>query len=296
MKNISIFAHYDRDNIIDDYVIYYLNELKKVSEKVIFVSDCDLSKNEVAKLNGVADFWFAHKHGEYDFGSYKRGWEIALKNGLLEEAETLTFANDSCYGPFHPLASIYEEMSARDCDFWGMTSNKNCLEGKYYPCAASGDRHMQSYFMVFKKQVFKNKIFENFIESIKKESDKFNVIEKYEIGLSSLLCEKGFKYACVYASGIAEYNLADVLCRFECEPFIFMKRTLLKAVYFVPFLHSFLHKIESCYDVDILIKNLKRTRRFRDFDIRYARKQLIRVHLQERRIFLLGRWVQIDEL
>ena len=42
MKRLAIFAHYDKDNIIDDYVIYYLKELKKSFETIIFVSYTDL--------------------------------------------------------------------------------------------------------------------------------------------------------------------------------------------------------------------------------------------------------------
>ena len=33
MKRIALFAHYDRDGIIDDYVIYYLRGLTRVAEK-----------------------------------------------------------------------------------------------------------------------------------------------------------------------------------------------------------------------------------------------------------------------
>ena len=56
MKNISVFAHFDKDTIIDDYVIYYLQALRAVSEKIIFVSDCDLDERELLKLDGIADF------------------------------------------------------------------------------------------------------------------------------------------------------------------------------------------------------------------------------------------------
>ena len=34
MKRLCIFAHYDKDNLIDDYVIYYLRELKKSFNKI----------------------------------------------------------------------------------------------------------------------------------------------------------------------------------------------------------------------------------------------------------------------
>ena len=36
MKRICVFAHWDKDNTIDDYVVYYLNALKEICEKIIF--------------------------------------------------------------------------------------------------------------------------------------------------------------------------------------------------------------------------------------------------------------------
>ena len=30
---ITIFAHFDKENVIEEYVVFYLNELKKVSNK-----------------------------------------------------------------------------------------------------------------------------------------------------------------------------------------------------------------------------------------------------------------------
>ena len=50
MKRVCIFAHYDRDDIVDDYVIYYLKALQKICATIIFVSDCNLSKEEIKKI------------------------------------------------------------------------------------------------------------------------------------------------------------------------------------------------------------------------------------------------------
>ncbi len=292
--NISVFAHFDKDNIIDDYVIYYLRALRAVSEKIIFVSDCDLSSDELQKLEGIADYCLAKKHGEYDFGSYKRGWEIALENGLLADADTITFANDSCYGPFYPLEPIYYEMEAKACDFWGITSNRNFLEGNFYPCPEANDRHVQSYFMVFKKQVFESDIFAEFMKSIKKEDDKFKIIEKYEIGLTALLCISGFYYDTSEQSDIGSCNGNDILTN-ENFPFILMKISLLKIVFFRQILSNFFSKLSenSSYPVAIILKHFKRVRCIFDFHFRFVRKLVIRIHLKEKRVFLLGRWYKL---
>ena len=102
MKRAAVFAHYDRDNIIDDYVIYYLRALKHFCEKIVFVSCCDLPLEETDKLGGIADFVIAKKHDEYDFGSYTRGLFYLKENEMLVGIDSLILANASCYGSFFP--------------------------------------------------------------------------------------------------------------------------------------------------------------------------------------------------
>ena len=97
MKRLCVFAHWDRDNIIDDYVIYYLNALKEVCSTIIFVSDCNLESNEIAKLNGIIDYVIAQKHNEYDFGSYKRGFLFIWQKSLIPKGKK----NKEISGEYH---------------------------------------------------------------------------------------------------------------------------------------------------------------------------------------------------
>lgn len=190
-QRIAIFAHYDKDNIIDDYVIFYLNRLKEVAQKIIFVSACSLIQDEQSKISSIVDKIIAEKHDEYDFGSYKRGFLFAIENNWTDVEEYI-FANDSCYGPFYSLKKVFSEMETRNCDFWGIIQNYfgfiKC-KNQYNFCVKP---HIQSYFMVFKKQVFQSSLFIDFVRSIKKEDSKKNVILNYEIGLSELLYNAGF--------------------------------------------------------------------------------------------------------
>ncbi len=227
MKRIAIFAHYDKQNIIDDYVLFYINELKKVCSDIIFVSCCDLSQQELDKLNC---YKIAHKHNEYDFGSYKRGFLYAKEKKLLDDCNEVLFANDSCYGPFKSLEKIFSYMKEKDCDFWGMTKNKyafkivkNRTKDCYIP-------HVQSYFFVLKQNVFNSKVFEQFINSIHEEENKNLIIEKYEIGLTTTLEQAGFVSDCAIKE-FYKYNNPTVYKwrkLYEQTDFPFIKCSLLR--------------------------------------------------------------------
>ena len=189
MKRLCVFAHWDKDNIIDEYVLYYLRALKEVCSTIIFVSDSSLGACETHKLSGIADFIIVQKHGEYDFGSYKRGFFLAKEKGL--KFDELIFANDSCYGPFFSLTPIFNKMSKYD--FWGMTKNLYGICKKSDGYKACYSPHIQSYFLVFKPKVFQNNCFMEFMEGTKSEACKNDIIIRYEMGLSKLLSQKRFK-------------------------------------------------------------------------------------------------------
>src|SRR5574344_1215747 len=103
-NRIAIFAHFDKDNIIDDYVVYFLKALKSVSDKIIFVSANDLSDFEIKKVDNICEKIISEKHDEYDFGSYKRGFLYLLENNI--EPDELIFANDSCFGPIFSFTEV----------------------------------------------------------------------------------------------------------------------------------------------------------------------------------------------
>lgn len=182
MKRIALFAHYDRDGIIDDYVIYYLRGLERVADRILFVSDFELRIGEAAKLAGIAEFVSASRHGEYDFGSWKRG--LQHLNYDLAGWDELILANDSCYAPVYPFEDAFERMSKVNCDLWGPTANQK--KGEF--------DHISSYFIVLRRPILRDEDFLQFWSRIEPQSAVIDVIVRYEIGLSRLLVAKGYRY------------------------------------------------------------------------------------------------------
>ena len=84
MKMLAIFSSFDKDNIIDDYVVYYLKELSKFAD-IIFVADNYISKFQLDKIREYTIKAIAYSHGEYDFGGYKTGYIYAKENKYIQE-------------------------------------------------------------------------------------------------------------------------------------------------------------------------------------------------------------------
>ena len=184
-RYLAIFAHFDFNNLIDDYVIHYIKGLKEIAIDVIFVSDSDLNEDEILKIKSLTLAQICGKHGEYDFGSFKRGIFFAKEHFSLESYDSLILANDSCY-LISSLTKIFIKMEKmKSFDFWGMTQSEE-----------RGIRHIQSYFMVFSKKVFSDVYFINFFSCVKVESSKDDIINNYELKLTQTLNEAGFEGGC----------------------------------------------------------------------------------------------------
>ena len=106
MKRVAIFASYNKQGIIADYILYYLRGLQSVVESIIYISDNAVKPEEQKKLDGIVIYKECKRHGCYDFGSYRRGFEWADNNGILDDADELIFCNDSCYGPVFPFENV----------------------------------------------------------------------------------------------------------------------------------------------------------------------------------------------
>ena len=302
MKRLCVFAHWDRDNIIDEYVIYYLKALREVCQTIIFVSDSDLEPSELTKLDRIADYKIAQRHGEYDFGSYKRGFLLAKEKAL--DFDELIFANDSCYGPFFPLKPIFDKMATQKCDFWGMT------EWEYTPVQRDGIyilekdiKHIQSYFINFRPSVINSDVFANFIKNIKPLNNKYELIAQYETGLSKILYKKGFKGVAYFKEYAAKDKnpLNSSIMRINEDKFPFLKTTLLKSEYLSD--KEILNQIDlintfKTYDKDLIKNHIGRIRqkiKKPNFYRRIRYKVLagcsedmrLRVILAEKRLFLL---------
>ena len=81
-KNTAIYAGYSEDGTISDYVITYLKKLKEIAPNIVFVTDNQMSKRDLNKIRPYVNHIIAYRHGEYDWGSFKRGYNWLMSQNL----------------------------------------------------------------------------------------------------------------------------------------------------------------------------------------------------------------------
>lgn len=176
-KRIFLFAAYDSQGIIDDSLISYLRALSKLGDILFFIEN-PISKSDKEKLNKVSNLLYfdAKSHGEYDFGSYKRLYQWAIKKKILDKYDWVYLVNDSVYGPFSPLKPILEKMESSKADVVSM-----------FKSVKKDQEFLQTWFLGLRKTIAMSDWFNKFINSVKKEETKGDVVKKYELGLNNLL-------------------------------------------------------------------------------------------------------------
>lgn len=187
-KRLCLFAGYNRNGQIDDYVIYYVKELSALCD-VFYYGDFKAAPGELEKLKKYTVGAKAKRHCKYDFGSWQEavrylGWEY------VSQYDELLLVNDSCYGPLFSLKSMFKKMETPGYKAW----------------AAAGNHFLMSFFVVLDKSVFNSSDFRYFMDHIKKEDNKNLVIKKYERGLNDVIAaQKGESGCYLTAADIQEF-------------------------------------------------------------------------------------------
>lgn len=190
VRRLFIFAAYDKDNVVDEALMFYLRALGKIGD-IVLVMDNDLPRQQLSLLDGVPNLLYTNavRHGEYDFGSYKRGFMWADDNNILEQYDWVYFVNDSVYGPIGDLESVLNKLENSGCAFVGMLENSD----------RGVARHVQSWFMGINRKLAMLPGVREFWGSVSKLENKHQICMRYEVGFSELLKNYGYGFVTVFA-------------------------------------------------------------------------------------------------
>ena len=190
-KRLFIFAAYDKDAIIDNTLLHYLRSISGLGD-IIFIMDNDTPKSEQKKLKSIKNIIYAQtkRHGLYDFGSYRIGFEYAKNKKILKNYDWVYFVNDSVYGPFWDVEPILKDLESRHVDLTGMID----FESVDVPV------QVQSWFVGLSKKLVNQKFIADFFKTVAPQTTKQLIVLKYEDGLTRCCVQHGFKMS-TFVSG-----------------------------------------------------------------------------------------------
>ncbi len=194
IKRLGIVVFYDRDGMVDDYVLFMLESLKEATEEIIIVSNSALNEEEQKKLAKFTNKLKIRENRGLDAGAFK---EVYLEyQNYIKSFDELVLLNDTFYGPFLPFKDIVKTMEEKDIDFWGLTANYESPNGFENLSDKSIASHIQTFFIAFRNNVLNSEAFNQYWEKydIKKMQTFENVVTKHEITFTHYLEKAGYKW------------------------------------------------------------------------------------------------------
>ncbi len=188
MKNKRLFliAGYNKNGKIDSALVHQVKSFAKYGDCVL-VMDSDIPETELSKIKQYCLYANGARHGEYDFGSYKRAFIWTKENLDLASYDFVYMVNDSVYGALFDIGTYLTKMESLGTDAFGMVKKTG---GKF--------QHIQSWFIGMRPTIFLSKWFDDFIMSVKQVKTKTMVTALYEDGFTRRLNEHGIKWNCLY--------------------------------------------------------------------------------------------------
>lgn len=198
MARLAVLSVYDPDGMIDDYIVYYIDSLKTVADRIVVVVNGRLGAEGEHKLRKAADDIYMRSNTGFDFGAYKDVLLNRMPDRIWDDYRELILCNDTCFGPFVPFEKIFNSMDKRKLEFWSI----HYMDNELLP-------HYQSYFMVFSGKALG--LIKAFLEKVVDEKIvDIAYVQGYEHSLSESMMQQKSISAGYYTSGQEDYPNLDI--------------------------------------------------------------------------------------
>lgn len=190
---LAIFFFYDKEGIVDEYISYMLNDLKKSISELMIICNGDVEEKSLVKLKLLTDNVILRENKGFDVWAYKTAIE---KYGWpkLEQFDEVILMNYTMFGPLYPFSEMFQEMDKRDIDFWGITKHHSVEFDCFGTCKYGYiPEHIQSNFLVIRKKLIKSKDYQKMWENMPQINSYSESVGFYEAIFTKEFTEKGFK-------------------------------------------------------------------------------------------------------
>lgn len=194
VNRLAIYFFYDKDGVVDDYVLFLLNELKKSISYLYIVCNGELNKIGKEKFDILSDKLYVRENKGFDVWAYKESLEdIGIDH--LRNYDEIIMLNSTIMGPVYPFEDVFKAMNGKDLDFWGLTVyNKvpfdpfGTIKLGYIP------KHLQSHFIAVRKSMFTSDDFIGYWKNMPSIHSYNEAIGKHEAIFTKTFADKGFKW------------------------------------------------------------------------------------------------------
>ncbi|WP_192384901.1 rhamnan synthesis F family protein [Mesorhizobium silamurunense] len=181
MDNVAIVAHFDANDRVETNFIELLVCLSKRFDRIVLVTTSEIKEDIVDKIPKI--IVISRPNFGYDFCSYRVGLTYAFENFELKNA---LLVNSS----FAVLSSgIFDKTLSRMLELVPEFDVVGSTESYQFSW------HVQSYLVLLGTGVVSAPWFQSFLGGVEPTNSKFEIITRFEIGLSSAFRSNNVKVA-----------------------------------------------------------------------------------------------------
>ena len=191
-KRLGVFVFFDKDELIDDYVIYMLDSFKKACNDLIIVSNTKLNENNLNKFKQYTNEVYERENKGLDAGAFTAVYD--KYHHTFNNYDELILINDTFYGPFEPFKDINQKMANHDLDFWGLCACYESENGFGTLRESKIPAHIQTFFIAYRRSVLESDAFNNYWQNynINNMNSFESVVTKHETYFTNYLEQAGF--------------------------------------------------------------------------------------------------------
>lgn len=221
-NRLCIYFFYDKDGIVDDYVINCIKDLKKNITDIVVVCNGLLSKNSKERFfhAGVKDIFMRQNTG-FDVWAYKHAIDTIGWTELSKYYEVILM-NFTIMGPVYPFSEMFEAMDSKESlDFWGITTHHGepydpwgLLPEGYIPL------HLQSHFIAFRNKFIVTNDCQKYWDTVPQINSYIEAIACHEAIFTQHFERLGYTWA--------SYINSNDLAQYTSYPLMFMPLEMIK--------------------------------------------------------------------
>lgn len=218
---VCLFVTHAGQPTIKSHVLHHVAQLHAAGIAVVVIANTDLPLDAVhvpPELAQACDGLLVRANLGLDFAAWSHAFGLADRTGW----ERLYLVNDSIVGPLFPpvFQAMLGRIRASCADHLGLTWNTQPV------------RHLQSYFLVFNRDVIRSETLLELMANVRNFDDKGEVVDFYEVRLTQVLQDAGFTCDTAFpdfAGGLGDSaHLLQDRTAAEESGFPYVKTSLLK--------------------------------------------------------------------
>ncbi len=195
LERLAIYFFFDPEGIVDKYVLYMLEDIKKNVSDLLIVCNGKLTPQGRKAFIHLTPNLLVRENDGFDVWAYKEaiefwGWD------KIRNLDELILMNSTIMGPIYPLSEMFAEMNSRDLDFWGITEHMKLpidpfgkIKYGYIPA------HLQSHFLAIRRHMLQSAEFQNYWDQMPKIRDYSDSVALHEVVFTKEFADKGFTWA-----------------------------------------------------------------------------------------------------